>query len=122
VRKDWEYFEGVVEPLLRNSNVQFVGEIRGKRKDAFLRHAAALLFPIQWPEPFGLVMAEALACGTPVVALRGGSVPEVLEDGVTGFICETEDELVQAIGRIGELGPRRLPFGGRAEVLAESDD
>jgi glycosyltransferase involved in cell wall biosynthesis len=107
VRKDWEYFENVIQPLLDDSHVEFVGELSGKRKDAFLRQAAALLFPIQWPEPFGLVMAEALACGTPVMALRAGSVPEVLEDGVTGCICDTEDELVEAIQRIGELDRAR---------------
>lgn len=69
----------------------------------FLRKAAALLFPIRWPEPFGLVMAEALACGTPVLALRRGSVPEVIRHGVTGFVCDTEDELVQAVAHIHEI-------------------
>jgi glycosyltransferase involved in cell wall biosynthesis len=103
VRKDWEYFENVLKPLLDDSHVDFVGELAGKRKDAFLGHAAALMFPVQWPEPFGLVMAEALACGTPVVALAAGSVPEVIADGVTGFIRTTEDGLVEAVQRIGEL-------------------
>jgi glycosyltransferase involved in cell wall biosynthesis len=107
VRKDWEYFEQVLQPLLRGSHVEFVGEVGGKRKDAFLRRASALLFPIQWPEPFGLVMAEALACGTPVVALRAGSVPEVLEDGATGYIRDTEDDLVEAVKRVGELDRAR---------------
>jgi glycosyltransferase involved in cell wall biosynthesis len=107
VRKDWEYFEHVLQPLLSSQHVELVGEVAGKRKDAFLRQAAALLFPIQWPEPFGLVMAEALACGTPVVALRAGSVPEVLEDGVTGFIGETEDDLVDAVQRIDQLDRAR---------------
>jgi glycosyltransferase involved in cell wall biosynthesis len=83
--------------------VEIVGEVGGATKDAFLRNAAALLFPIRWPEPFGLVMVEALACGTPVIALNDGSVPEVIDDGVTGFICDTEDELVMAAGRLGEL-------------------
>jgi glycosyltransferase involved in cell wall biosynthesis len=99
---DWEYWEHAVQPLL-GSDVEIVGEVAGAQKDAFLRNAAALLFPIRWPEPFGLVMVEALACGTPVLALRGGSVPEVVRDRVTGFICDTEDELVMAVGRLGGL-------------------
>jgi glycosyltransferase involved in cell wall biosynthesis len=108
-RRDWAYFHDEVEPLLkqRGARARMMGELDGKRKDAFLHNAAALLFPIRWPEPFGLVMAEALACGTPVLALRAGSVPEVLEDGVTGFVCDTEDELVEAVGRIGEIDRAR---------------
>jgi glycosyltransferase involved in cell wall biosynthesis len=105
VRADWEYWEHVVKPLL-GSDVEFVGEVGAAEKDAFLHNAAALLFPIRWPEPFGLVMAEALACGTPVLALRGGSVPEVVRDGVTGFICDTEDELVTVAGRLAEIDRR----------------
>jgi glycosyltransferase involved in cell wall biosynthesis len=103
VRRDWEYYEQVVQPLLREPGVEFVGQVGGRTKDLFLRDAAALLFPIRWPEPFGLVMPEALACGTPVLALRCGSVPEVVRDGVTGFIRDTETELVEAVGRLGEL-------------------
>jgi glycosyltransferase involved in cell wall biosynthesis len=103
VRKDWEYYEQVVQPLLDEPGIEMVGEVGGKDKDAFLGNAAALLFPIRWPEPFGLVMPEALACGTPVVALRAGSVLEVVEDGVSGFICQSEDELVEAIARIPQL-------------------
>src|SRR5262249_6459121 len=103
VRKDWRHFNEVIEPLLEEDGVEFVGEVGGREKDAFLGDAAALLFPIAWPEPFGLVMAEALACGTPVLALRHGSVPEVLRDGVSGFICDTEDELLTAVGRLGEI-------------------
>jgi glycosyltransferase involved in cell wall biosynthesis len=102
VRDDWDYWEHVVQPLL-GSDVEIVGEVAGAQKDALLRNAAALLFPVRWPEPFGLVMAEALACGTPVIALRGGSVPEVVRDSVTGFICDTEDELVMATGRLGGI-------------------
>src|SRR6478672_8420505 len=78
-----------------------------REKAEFLRNAAALLFPVRWPEPFGLVMVESLACGTPVLALNGGSVPEVIEDGVTGFVRNTEDELVEALGRITELDRTR---------------
>jgi glycosyltransferase involved in cell wall biosynthesis/uncharacterized protein YjbJ (UPF0337 family) len=102
-RRDWDYFEQVVQPLLAGPGVELIGQVGGRDKDAFLGGAAALLFPIRWPEPFGLVMPEALACGTPVIALRAGSVPEVLEQGVTGFICDTEDEMVAAVGRLDEL-------------------
>src|SRR5918912_1702836 len=103
VRADWEYWENEVQPLLEGRQVELIGQVAGKDKDQFLREAAALLFPIRWPEPFGLVMAEALACGTPVLALNRGSVSEVVQEGVTGFIRETEDELVAAVGRIGDL-------------------
>jgi glycosyltransferase involved in cell wall biosynthesis len=103
VQADWEYHEQVIKPLLREPGIEMVGLVGGPAKDAFLRHAAALLFPIRWPEPFGLVMPEALACGTPVLALRQGSVPEVLEDGVTGFVCDSEDELAAAVGRLDAL-------------------
>jgi glycosyltransferase involved in cell wall biosynthesis len=121
-RHDWAYYEEVVEPLLkrRGARARFVGEVSGKRKDAFLRNAAALLFPIRWPEPFGLVMAEALACGTPVLALRAGSVPEVVEDGVTGFVCETEDELVAA-RRLGEIDRARCRAEAERRLLADGD-
>jgi glycosyltransferase involved in cell wall biosynthesis len=107
VQRDREYYEQVIKPLLREPGVELIGEVGGAQKDEFLRNAAALLFPIRWPEPFGLVMVEALACGTPVLALREGSVPEVLEDGVTGFVCHFEDELVRAVERIPELDRRR---------------
>jgi len=103
VRRDWRYFNEVIQPLLGEDGVEFIGEVGGRDKDAFLAGAAALLFPITWPEPFGLVMAEALACGTPVLALRHGSVPEVIRHGVTGYICTTEDELVEAVGWIDEI-------------------
>src|SRR5262249_53556070 len=79
----------------------------GRAKDEFLGHAAALLFPIDWPEPFGLVMIEAMACGTPVIACRRGSVPEVIDEGVTGFVVDDVDGAVRAVGRLGELSPRR---------------
>jgi len=103
VRQDWRYFHEDVEPLLDVQGVEFIGEVGGRAKDEFLGGATALLFPIAWPEPFGLVMAEALACGTPVLALRQGSVPEVVRNGVTGFVCETEDQLVEAVGRLDEI-------------------
>ncbi|HEV8638900.1 MAG TPA: glycosyltransferase family 4 protein [Chloroflexota bacterium] len=102
-KRDAEYYENVVKPLLAGPDVEFVGEVGGREKCEFLGNAAALLFPISWPEPFGLVMPEALACGTPVIALRHGSVPEVLAHGQTGFVCDDEDGMVEAIGRLGEL-------------------
>jgi len=104
---DREYFENVIEPLLRDPLVEYVGEIGDGEKQEFLGNARVLLFPIDWPEPFGLVMIEAMACGTPVIAFRGGSVPEVLDDGVTGFIVDDLDDAVAAAARIGELERRR---------------
>ncbi len=100
---DRSYYEEVVRPLLRQPHVTFVGEIDEQQKNRFLGEAAALLFPIDWPEPFGMVMIEALACGTPVIAFGRGSVPEVLAHGACGFVVETADEAVQAVGRLGEL-------------------
>lgn len=102
-RRDWEYFRSEIQPLLREKDVEFVGEVGGEEKDRFLGGAAALLFPIRWPEPFGLVMIEALACGTPVLALRDGSVPEVIEAGKTGAICGDEDELTAATRHIADF-------------------
>jgi glycosyltransferase involved in cell wall biosynthesis len=104
---DQEYFEEVIEPLLHHRLVEFVGEIGGREKEEFLGNAYAVLFPIDWPEPFGLVMIEAMACGTPVIAWRNGSVPEVMEDGVTGFIVEGVDEAVQAIEKLASFDRRQ---------------
>jgi glycosyltransferase involved in cell wall biosynthesis len=100
-----DYFKETIEPLLRESRsfVEFIGEVGGKAKDEFLGNAHALLFPIDWPEPFGLVMIEAMACGTPVIAFRNGSVPEVIEDGVTGFVVDGVEEAVQAVRQAGRL-------------------
>jgi glycosyltransferase involved in cell wall biosynthesis len=92
--------------LLDHPLVEYCGEITEGQKGAFLGGAKALLFPIDWPEPFGLVMIESLACGTPVVAIRGGSVPEVLEHGVNGFICDNLDEAIDATRRIHALDRR----------------
>jgi glycosyltransferase involved in cell wall biosynthesis len=97
---DREYFDAEIRPLLDDPLVEFIGEIGEKQKGAFLRNARALLFPIDWPEPFGLVMIEAMACGTPVIAFRGGSVAEVIDDGLTGFIVDSIDEAVEATRRI----------------------
>jgi len=107
VQADWQHYHHEVKPLLDRQQATLIGEVAGPAKDRFLGNAAALVFPIRWPEPFGLVMAEALACGTPVIALGQGSVPEVIEDGVTGFICADEDELVAAIDRLGEIDRAR---------------
>jgi glycosyltransferase involved in cell wall biosynthesis len=105
---DRTYFESKIRPLLESMpNVEFLGEIGDRAKAELLGGATALLFPIDWPEPFGLVMIEALACGTPVIARRRGSVPEVLRDGVTGFLCQTETEMVNAIARLPEISRRR---------------
>ena len=106
-RADREYFQEVVQPLLKHSLVEYVGEVGGDTKDTFLGEAYALLFPIDWPEPFGLVMIEAMACGTPVIAYPRGSVPEVLEDGVTGWIVEGIEEAVQAVGRVSAISRTR---------------
>ena len=103
VRADWEYYRSVVEPLFAEPGVEYVGELGDRDKAAFLGNARALLFPIDWPEPFGLVMAEALACGTPVLARRRGSVPEVVADGITGFIGESDDDLVRLASRLNDV-------------------
>ncbi|HLZ73016.1 MAG TPA: glycosyltransferase family 4 protein [Dehalococcoidia bacterium] len=100
---DRKYYEERVAPLLHGPLVEYVGEINQQEKDLFLGRALALLFPIRWPEPFGLVMAEAMATGTPVIAGRFGSVPEVIEDGRTGFICDSIEEMALAAERVAEL-------------------
>lgn len=100
---DEEYFYARIKPLMKSGGVEFIGEIGDDKKGEFLGNALALLFPIAWPEPFGLVLIEALACGTPVIAYRCGSVPEVLDHGKTGFIVDTIEEAVAAVKRVGEL-------------------
>jgi glycosyltransferase involved in cell wall biosynthesis len=102
-RADQEYFDAVIRPLLDHPLVEYLGEMGEADKADLLGQAYALLFPINWPEPFGLVMIEAMACGTPVVAYRRGSVPEVLDDGVTGWIVEGLEEAVQAVRRVSTL-------------------
>jgi glycosyltransferase involved in cell wall biosynthesis len=101
---DVDYFEAEVEPLL-GPTATFVGELTERQKPAFFASAAATLFPSDWPEPFGLVMIESMAAGTPVIALRRGSVPEVLIDGVTGFICDDLEEMCAAVDRLDEIDP-----------------
>jgi glycosyltransferase involved in cell wall biosynthesis len=105
---DKEYFEEVIRPLLAEPGIEYLGEIGEGEKDDLLGHALALLFPIDWPEPFGLVMIEAMACGTPVVAYRRGSVPEVLVDGVTGFAVDGFEDAVAAVERASTLDRRRI--------------
>ena len=107
-RVDEEYFRTKIEPLFKLGDVEYIGEIREDQKSEFLGNAAGLLFPIAWREPFGLVMIEAMACGTPTIAIENGSVPEVLEDGVTGFIVHDEEEAVQAVRQIGGLDRNRI--------------
>jgi glycosyltransferase involved in cell wall biosynthesis len=106
-RADREYFEKEIKHLFEDPLVEYIGEIGGRTKDEFLGNARALLFPIDWPEPFGVAMIEALACGTPVIAWRCGSVPEVIDEGVTGFIVESLEEAVQAVARVASLSRRR---------------
>ena len=98
-----DYFEAKVRPLFDNPLVEFMGEIGYPEKKAFLGNALAVLFPIDWPEPFGLVMIESLACGTPVIAYPRGSVPEVLEDGRTGWLVHTPEAAAQAVAKISQL-------------------
>jgi glycosyltransferase involved in cell wall biosynthesis len=102
-RADQEYFETTIKPLLNNPLVEFIGEIREREKQAFLGNAIACMMPIDWPEPFGLNMIESMACGTPTVAFRHGSVPEIISDGVNGFIVDSVDEAVDALGRISTI-------------------
>jgi glycosyltransferase involved in cell wall biosynthesis len=104
---DREYFAAEIEPLLAQPHVEFLGEIAEHEKSEFLGDAAGLLFPIVWREPFGLAMIEAMACGTPVIALRNGSVPEVIDDGITGFVVDDEATAASAAGRL-HLLDRRL--------------
>ena len=106
-RADRDYFAQVIEPLLDHPLVEYLGEIGDDRKDEFLGNAYALLFPIDWPEPFGIVMIEAMACGTPVIAYSSGSVPEVMEQGRTGFIVDQLEDAVQAVRRVPLLSRAR---------------
>ncbi len=102
-RGERRYFKERLEPQIDGDQIRLVGEVDDEAKQKFLADASALLFPIDWPEPFGLVMIEAMACGTPVIAFRSGSVAEVVDNGVTGFVVDGEAEALQAIRRLGEL-------------------
>lgn len=102
-----DYFNSVVKPLLQSPHIEYVGEISEANKNDFLGNARALLFPIDWPEPFGLAMIEALACGTPVIARPCGSVPEIIDHGITGFCAESLDELVAAVENIDHISRKQ---------------
>jgi glycosyltransferase involved in cell wall biosynthesis len=120
---DIGYFEERIRPLIDTPLVEFVGEIGEADKATFLRGARALLFPIDWPEPFGLVMIEAMACGTPVIAWGHGSVPEIIENGVTGFIVDRVDAAVDAVTRLSQLASCRIrqTFESRFSVERMAD-
>jgi len=122
--KQRKYLEEEIRPLMSLSNVEFVGEIGDHQKQEFLGNARALLFPINWPEPFGLVMIEAMACGTPVIAFRNGSVDEVMEHGVSGFICDHIEEAVIGVERVPELSRARCRqyFEHRFSVTRMAND
>jgi glycosyltransferase involved in cell wall biosynthesis len=102
-RADEDYYEQVVRPLMDHPLVEYIGEIGDQEKPEFLSGACGLLLPIDWPEPFGLVMIEAMACGTPVIAYNRGSVPEIIDEAVTGFIVEDETSAVAAVGRLASI-------------------
>jgi glycosyltransferase involved in cell wall biosynthesis len=121
---DRDYYEAVVRPLLDDPLIEFIGEVDDRHKEELFGNALALLFPIDWPEPFGLVMIEALACGTPVIARRRGSVPEIVVDGVTGFVRETEEEMADAVRRLSAISRRdcRAHFERRFTAARMADD
>ncbi len=123
-RADQEYYETEIRPLLNQCHVEFIGEINDAQKSAFLGGAHALLFPIDWPEPFGLVMIEAMACGTPVIAFNHGSVPEVIDDGVSGFVVQDEAAAIAALGRLHSLdrGGVRRRFEQRFTARRMAED
>ena len=115
LRVDQAYWNEVIKPLVdSHPNVEFIGEINERQKAKFIGEASALIFPIDWPEPFGLVMIEAMACGTPVIAFRSGSTPEVIDDGVTGYLV---DDVEAAGGAVA-----RLPNLNRAKVRARFEE
>ncbi len=123
-RAETHYYRDRLQPLVDGQHIKLVGELNDSAKGDLLRGAAALLFPIDWPEPFGLVMIEAMACGTPVIAYRRGSVPEVVDDGVTGIVVDNEGEAIAAIKRLSELDRRviRATFERRFTVRRMAED
>jgi glycosyltransferase involved in cell wall biosynthesis len=122
---DKEYYDTKIKPLIQgNPDVEFIGEINDAQKPEFLSGAHALIFPINWPEPFGLVMIESMACGTPVIAFNCGSVPEVIDSGLTGFIVNDIDEAAAAVGKIHTLdrGRVRATFDRRFTARRMAED
>ncbi len=120
---DREYFTAEIKPMLRDPRVEYIGEIDETHKDEFLGNAFAYLFPINWPEPFGITMIEAMACGTPVIAMRHGSVPEVVVHGRTGFICGSMAEMIASVQKIDRLDRRacRMHVAERFSVERMAD-
>jgi glycosyltransferase involved in cell wall biosynthesis len=102
-RADQDYYDGLIKPLMDHPLIDYIGEIGDHEKSEFLSGAIGLLLPIDWPEPFGLVMIEAMACGTPVIAYNRGSAPEIIDEGLTGFIVEDEISAVAAVGRLANI-------------------
>ncbi|MEX0619153.1 MAG: glycosyltransferase family 4 protein [Pseudohongiellaceae bacterium] len=123
-KTDQAYFDAEIQPLLQQPHVEFLGEVGGDQKEALLGGAYAVLFPIDWPEPFGLVMIESFACGTPVIAFRCGSVPEVMRHGVSGFVVDTMEEAVEAVEQVAGLSRRRcrIYFEERFSVSRMAQD
>jgi glycosyltransferase involved in cell wall biosynthesis len=116
---DRDYFEQQIKPQMKHPLIEYVGEVTDGEKERFLGEAQALIFPIDWPEPFGLVMIEAMACGTPVVAFRRGSVPEIVDHGVTGCIVDNCDQAVEALRDIPSLSRRNVRHGFEKRFSAE---
>jgi glycosyltransferase involved in cell wall biosynthesis len=107
-KADEDYFKHQIKPMLASKNCEYIGEISDRDKSEFLSGAITLLVPIDWPEPFGLVMIEAMACGTPVIAFNRGSAPEVVDDGITGFVVEDVSGAIGAIDRLGHLSRKKV--------------
>ena len=107
-RADQEYYETLIKPMIAEGGVEMIGEIGDREKPGFLSGAVGFLMPIDWPEPFGLVMIEAMACGTPVIAFNRGSVPEIIDDGISGFIVEDETSAIAAVNRLHTLPRARV--------------
>lgn len=120
---DRDYFIHAIKPLLRGSDIEYLGEIDEAQKDEFLGNAYAYLFPIDWPEPFGITMVEAMACGTPVIAMAHGAVPEVVAHGQTGFVCRTFAEMIAAVADVPRIDRRacRAHVAGRFSVERMAD-